>query len=103
MRNAKIIRKTKETDITVRIELDGEGKSRVETGIPFMDHMLTLFAKHGLFDLEVKAKGDLEIDCHHTMEDLGLTLGEALLKRWEIRQGSAVTDTRSCRWTRRWR
>lgn len=79
MRNAKIIRKTKETDITVRIELDGEGKSHVETGIPFMDHMLTLFAKHGLFDLEVSAKGDLEIDCHHTMEDLGLTLGEAIL------------------------
>ena len=78
MRNAKIVRTTRETDITVAIELDGEGKSRVSTGIPFMDHMLTLFAKHGLFDLDVTAKGDLEVDCHHTMEDLGLALGEAL-------------------------
>ncbi|MBR4075887.1 MAG: imidazoleglycerol-phosphate dehydratase HisB [Lentisphaeria bacterium] len=80
MRNAEVIRTTKETDIRVAINLDGEGKSVIDTGIPFMDHMLTLFAKHGLFDLEVSAKGDLEIDGHHTMEDMGLALGEAIVK-----------------------
>ena len=80
MRKAELKRKTKETDITVSINLDGEGKSDIATGIPFMDHMLTLFAKHGKFDLKVKAKGDLEIDGHHTMEDMGLALGEAIVK-----------------------
>lgn len=80
MRIAEVKRTTKETDIFVRWNLDGAGKSDVETGIPFMDHMLDLFAKHGCFDLEVRAKGDLEIDCHHTMEDLGLAMGEALAK-----------------------
>ena len=73
-----VSRVTGETDIRIRIDLDGEGKSSVNTGIPFMDHMLTLFARHGFFDLEVKAKGDVEVDYHHTMEDLGLALGEAL-------------------------
>lgn len=74
MRTAEVIRKTKETDIAISINLDGEGVSRISTGIPFMDHMLTLFAKHGTFDLDVQVKGDLEIDCHHTMEDTGLAL-----------------------------
>jgi len=78
MRTADVKRTTKETDIFVSINLDGEGKSEIATGIPFMDHMLILFAKHGKFDLTVKARGDLEIDCHHTMEDLGLTLGKAI-------------------------
>lgn len=77
-RKAEFCRKTKETEISVKINLDGSGSSSVSSGIPFIDHMLELFAKHGFFDLEVKAKGDLEIDCHHTMEDLGLTLGTAL-------------------------
>jgi len=77
-RSAKLARKTKETDISVSICLDGSGASSVSTGLPFLDHMLELFAKHGFFDLEITAKGDLNIDCHHTMEDLGLTLGEAL-------------------------
>lgn len=77
-RRAERTRKTKETDITLSIVLDGTGKSDIATGIPFMDHMLTLFAKHGLFDLTVKAVGDLEIDEHHTMEDLGLTFGGAI-------------------------
>jgi imidazoleglycerol-phosphate dehydratase len=77
-RSANIKRKTRETDITVKLTLDGAGTSEISTGIPFMDHMLELFAKHGFFDLEVKAEGDLEIDCHHTMEDLGLVLGQAL-------------------------
>ena len=80
MRNTTITRTTKETDISISLEIDGSGKSVVDTGIPFMDHMLTLFAKHGLFDLEVKAKGDIEVDYHHTMEDLGLVLGEAIAK-----------------------
>ena len=78
MRRAEVIRKTKETDIAISIDLDGEGTAAISTGIPFMDHMLTLFAKHGKFDLEVRVKGDLEIDCHHSMEDTGLALGKAI-------------------------
>ena len=78
MRKSEVTRTTRETDITVALELDGEGKSSVDTGIPFMNHMLELFAKHGFFDLEVRAKGDIEVDYHHTMEDLGLVLGQAL-------------------------
>ena len=78
MRIAEIERKTNETSIYVKWELDGSGKSEIDTGIPFMDHMLTLFARHGGFDLTVHAEGDLEVDCHHTMEDLGLTMGHAL-------------------------
>lgn len=76
-RIGKISRVTGETDISVSINLDGEGKSSIHTGIPFMDHMLNLFAKHGFFDLDINAKGDLEVDYHHTMEDLGLAMGEA--------------------------
>ena len=76
-RIGKISRVTGETDISVSINLDGEGKSSIHTGIPFMDHMLNLFAKHGFFDLDITAKGDLEVDYHHTMEDLGLAMGEA--------------------------
>ncbi|HCE43115.1 MAG TPA: imidazoleglycerol-phosphate dehydratase HisB [Lentisphaeria bacterium] len=79
-RTAKIVRKTKETSITVEINLDGSGKSTVSTGIPFLNHMLELFAKHGLFDLDISAKGDLHIDCHHTIEDLGIVLGDAIAK-----------------------
>ena len=78
MRTAEIERKTNETSIYVKWDLDGSGKSEIDTGIPFMDHMLTLFARHGGFDLTVHAEGDLEVDCHHTMEDLGLTMGHAL-------------------------
>ena len=76
-RKAKAIRKTKETDITVDITIDGKGVSKVKTGIPFLDHMLTLFSKHGLFDLKIKAKGDLDVDIHHTNEDIGICLGQA--------------------------
>ena len=79
-RLAEFNRKTKETDIKIKINLDGSGKSSISTGIPFMDHMLELFSKHGFFDLNVKAKGDIEVDYHHTMEDLGLALGEAIAK-----------------------
>ncbi|MBE6399383.1 MAG: imidazoleglycerol-phosphate dehydratase HisB [Lentisphaerae bacterium] len=80
MRTAEVSRKTAETDICCSIVLDGSGKAEVSTGIAFLDHMLTLFARHGLFDLKVAAKGDLEVDCHHTMEDLGLVLGEVFAK-----------------------
>ena len=79
-REASVRRKTSETDIKIQMVLDGRGKSSIETGMPFLDHMLTLLAKHGLFDLAVKAKGDLHVDIHHTNEDVGITLGEALAK-----------------------
>ncbi len=77
-RVAEIQRKTKETDVRVKLKLDGAGSSRVSTGLPFLDHMLDLFAKHGLFDLEIVCKGDLEIDDHHSVEDIAITLGQAL-------------------------
>jgi imidazoleglycerol-phosphate dehydratase len=80
MRESEIRRKTKETDIRVRLNLDGSGKSKISTGLPFLDHMLTLFAKHGLFDLHVACKGDLEIDDHHSVEDIAITLGQALVQ-----------------------
>lgn len=76
-RQATIERKTNETDVVVRLEIDGTGESKIDTGVGFFDHMLTLFAKHGLFDLEVTAKGDLEVDGHHTVEDVGICLGQA--------------------------
>ena len=76
-RSAAINRKTKETQIQIRIDLDGSGQYQISTGIPFFDHMLESFARHGLFDLEIKAKGDIEVDLHHTVEDVGISLGEA--------------------------
>lgn len=79
-RQAKFHRKTKETDIRAKVNLDGKGKAKVSTGIPFLDHMLESFAKHGLFDIELKAKGDLHIDSHHTNEDVAIVLGEAFKK-----------------------
>jgi imidazoleglycerol-phosphate dehydratase len=77
-RNSKIDRKTKETEIHLKLNLDGTGLSSVDTGIPFMDHMLTLFTAHGFMDMELTARGDTEIDDHHTVEDLGICLGSAL-------------------------
>lgn len=79
-RYARINRKTSETDIELTLELDGKGESTVDTGIGFFDHMLKSFAKHGLFDLNVKIKGDLHVDCHHTVEDAGIVLGAAIKK-----------------------
>lgn len=76
-RYAEVTRKTGETQILIRLELDGSGEGSIDTGVPFMDHMLTLFSRHGFFDLTVEAKGDLEVDYHHTLEDLGLALGMA--------------------------
>ncbi len=79
-RKATIERKTNETNIAITIDLDGTGVANVETGIGFFDHMLCGFAKHGLFDLDVKAEGDLNVDCHHTVEDTGIVLGQAIAK-----------------------
>jgi imidazoleglycerol-phosphate dehydratase len=78
MRTAKIERKTKETDISVSMNLDGNGSYAIQTTIPFLDHMLSLMSKHGLIDMKIKAKGDTDIDYHHTVEDLGIVLGKAL-------------------------
>jgi len=78
IRAALVRRKTKETDVRVKLTLDGDGRARISTGLPFLDHMLELFAKHGLFDLEVTCQGDLEIDDHHSVEDIAITLGQAL-------------------------
>jgi imidazoleglycerol-phosphate dehydratase len=78
MRTAKIERKTKETDISVTVNLDGNGTHTIQTSIPFLDHMLSLMSKHGLIDMRIKAKGDIEIDYHHTVEDMGIVLGRAL-------------------------
>ena len=77
MRVAKLSRKTNETDITLSLNLDGKGESNINTGVGFLDHMLTLFAKHGKFDLEVECKGDVQVDDHHSVEDIGICLGEA--------------------------
>ena len=76
-RNVTLARKTAETDIVLTLAVDGSGLSKIDTGVPFFDHMLTLFAKHGLFDLEVKCVGDVAVDYHHTVEDVGLVLGDA--------------------------
>ena len=87
MRKATAVRKSKETDITVSLNLDGAGKTSVKTGLPFLDHMLTLLGTHGLCDLTVLAAGDLHIDRHHTNEDIGLVLGEALDRALGSRKG----------------
>jgi imidazoleglycerol-phosphate dehydratase len=77
-RRAAVERKTRETDIRLRLDLDGEGKSRIATGIGFFDHMLTAFTTHGRFDVELRCKGDLHVDAHHSVEDVGIALGQAL-------------------------
>lgn len=78
MRNSEITRNTKETQIRVRVDLDGTGSARLDTGLPFLEHMLEQVGRHGLVDLEIVAKGDLHIDAHHTVEDIGITLGQAI-------------------------
>ena len=95
MRNVRITRKTGETDIVLKLELDGTGKSSIDTGCGFMDHMLTLFAKHGRFDIELCCKGDTYVDDHHTVEDIGIALGQAFRealgeKRGIVRYGSML-------------
>lgn len=86
-RQAQITRNTKETRISVRLNIDGTGQSSIQTGIPFFDHMLTLFAKHAVVDLELMCQGDLEVDAHHTVEDCGIALGQAFLKALGDKKG----------------
>ena len=88
-RTGEITRKTGETSVNVRLSLDGTGKYEVDTGIPFLDHMLELFAKHGFFDLKIQAKGDVAVDYHHLVEDVGLSLGQAIQQALEDRGGIA--------------
>ncbi len=94
-RNITLERKTSETNISFEFELDGQGKYTIDTSVPFMDHMLSLFCKHGFFNLQIKATGDIDVDDHHMVEDLGITLGEALHKLLEnkkrIRRYGAAT------------
>lgn len=87
LRKAKVHRKTKETDITLALALDGEGQGNVATGVGFLDHMLDLLARHGLLDLDVKAGGDTHVDAHHTVEDMGICLGQALSEALGDRRG----------------
>ena len=87
MRQAEIKRTTKETDISLKLELDGTGKSSIESGVGFLDHMLILFAKHGRFDLDLVCRGDVEVDDHHSVEDIGICLGEAFLKALGDKKG----------------
>ena len=86
-RKATIERKTKETEVRLQINLDGTGAAAVDTGIPFLDHMLSLVAAHGFFDLDIQAKGDTEVDDHHTVEDLGISMGMALRKALHEKRG----------------
>ncbi len=87
MRQAEIIRNTLETQIAVRLDLDGSGQGNFATGVPFLDHMLDQIARHGLIDLDVQATGDLNIDAHHTVEDIGITIGQALARAWGDKKG----------------
>ena len=80
MRTAEVVRNTKETQIRVKLDLDGSGRARLATGLPFLEHMLDQVARHGMLDLEIEAKGDLHIDAHHTVEDIGIALGQACAK-----------------------
>ena len=93
-RTATVTRTTKETDVAVTLRLDGSGKSDISTGIGFFDHMLDGFARHGLFDLECRVRGDLEVDCHHTIEDTGIVLGQAIRevgdKKGIVRYGTCI-------------
>lgn len=86
-RRSRIHRRTAETDITVALDLDGSGTHTIQTGIPFLDHMLTMVARHGFFDLEVQAEGDLAVDYHHTVEDVGICLGQAFHHAMGSKQG----------------
>lgn len=87
IRQATVKRKTSETDIKIELKIEGQGNAKISTGMPFLDHMLTLLAKHGLFDLKIEAKGDLHVDIHHTNEDVGITLGQAFIQALGAKAG----------------
>lgn len=87
MRQAKIARNTLETQITAKVNLDGSGQGKLATGVPFLDHMLDQIVRHGLIDIDIEAQGDLHIDAHHTVEDAGITLGQALARAWGDKKG----------------
>ena len=95
-RTGRVERKTKETEIVVAIDLEGSGKAEIETGMPFFNHMLESFSRHGLFDIKLQARGDLEVDYHHTVEDVGLALGEAFKKALGDKQGIRRFGEASC-------
>jgi imidazoleglycerol-phosphate dehydratase len=95
-RTARVERKTKETVISVELELDGSGRAEIETGMPFFNHMLESFTRHGLFDIRIKAKGDIEVDYHHTVEDVGLALGQAFKESLGDKQGIRRFGEASC-------
>lgn len=100
-RTASCTRTTKETDIDLTLNLDGTGKTQIDTGVGFFDHMLDGFARHGLFDLTVKVIGDLDVDCHHTIEDTGIVLGQAILEAIGDKAESGAMGISCCRWMRR--
>jgi len=95
-RTGTVERKTKETEIVASVDLEGSGKADIETGMPFFNHMLDSFSRHGLFDIELQARGDLEVDYHHTVEDVGLALGEAFKKALGDKQGIRRFGEASC-------
>jgi len=103
MRTAEVVRNTKETRIRVRLNLDGKGDAKLSTGLPFLEHMLEQVARHALLDLDIEAKGDLHIDAHHTVEDVGITLGQAFTRRSATRPAYAASATLTCLSTRRYR
>ncbi|MPZ78521.1 MAG: imidazoleglycerol-phosphate dehydratase HisB [Deltaproteobacteria bacterium] len=96
VRTGTVERKTKESEITVVLNIEGSGKAKVETGMPFLNHMLDSFSRHGLFDLMIQARGDLEVDYHHTVEDVGLALGEAFKKALGDKKGIRRFGEASC-------
>lgn len=102
MRKADISRKTRETDITVSLVIDGNGESNINTGIGFFDHMLDQLAKHGLFDLGVKAVGDLNVDAHHTVEDVGIVIGQALKDALGDKKSIKDTEQQLFPWMKPW-
>ena len=102
-RKAKVSRDTLETQISVEVNIDGTGQASFETGVPFLDHMLDQIARHGLIDLTVKAKGDLEIDAHHTVEDIGITLGQAFKAAIADKKGIRRYGHAYVPWMRRYR
>ena len=95
-RTGTVERKTKETEISVSVDIEGSGKAEIETGMPFFNHMLDSFSRHGLFDIKLQARGDLEVDYHHTVEDVGLALGEAFKKALGDKQGIRRFGEASC-------